>query len=221
VLNKNQPLRNKAVNLRRNGYSLNDIVDRVRAPKSTVYGWIKDVEMEKPNAFLERTRRKNKRAARKAAEALKKKYEQIHMDNKECALVEWENGFKADPDFKMFILLYMAEGSRKGRGRIELTNTDPDIIRYGLKWFRLLNVHNKSIVARVAIHPNHDPEDVQSYWMGLLGLDEVRLFYASPSRGRLAGRNWVNNHGTISLVINDSYLKTRFDQWISLVRQTL
>ena len=220
-MNKNQPLRIKAIKLRQNGYSLGDIVDRVQAPKSIVYGWIRDVEMQKPNAFLGRTKRKNKAAAKKAAQAVKKKYERIHLEHRKNALVEWENGLKVDPEFMMFILLYMAEGRKKGKDRIELTNSDPDIIRYGLKWFRLLNSRDKRIVARVAIYPNHNSERVQRYWEDLLDLDEVSLFQASSSRGHLTGRNWVNSNGTVSLVINDSYLKTKVDLWISLVRQSL
>jgi hypothetical protein len=214
-LNKYNTLREKAVNLRKSGHTLNEIIERLGVPKTTAYYWIKDVEIRRQRAFVAHTKSNRARSASKATQAVKRKYENIHKQHAEEAKRQWHEGLGSEPHFRCFLMLYMTEGSKRGQN-VRITNTNPHLIKYGYEWLKVLNYRNKNIFLEVSIYPNHDRDAVENYWRELLGVEDIRIYYGSEQRGKLKQRNWAIRYGTARICVVDAYLKTRIDTWIEL-----
>lgn len=214
-MKRNEILRSKAEDLRRKGYTLNDIAGRLCVPKSTAYGWIREVPVERPNAFIERTRRNNKAAARKAAQALRRKYALIHDEHRRLAEKEWNESLRNNERFKLFLMLYLTEGKRRCRGTVGFCNTNPDLILFGADCLQWLNADRHKITYSLLLRDNMDESRIVDFWRRLLETDRITV-YTRGGGGRLQGRNRCASRGIMTVLVNDSYLKTRIETWIEL-----
>ncbi len=142
-------LREKAVNLRKNGYTLNDIVERLNRSKTTIYYWIKDVPIEKQNVFIKRRKDHCKKSWKNAALATKKKYKALHKEARGQAKEKWENELKYSTDFKLFIMLYWCEGYKKTKHTPSVCNSDANLIKFGFEWIKKLTTKSCSKIKYV------------------------------------------------------------------------
>jgi hypothetical protein len=207
-------LRNKAVVLRQNGYSLPEICNRLKTSKSTTWYWIKDVEMLKPNAFLSRTKRKHAEAARKAALAHRNNAIRKHQHHADEAVRLWENGLRDDPDFRLFLMLYMAEGIGKGRDSFGMSNTNPHLIAFAQAMMNRININGRSFRYDLYLKQNLNESKAVVFWKDLLKAEEIHVHVRND--GHLKGRNWVSENGIMLIRVYDSYVKTMICVWIDL-----
>jgi len=212
-MKKYSHLREKAVELRENGYSLPDICERLKKSKTTVYYWIKDVEIKKKNLFLKRCQEKSKKNAIAAAYHNKTKFEKIHKEYATQAKEEWEEKYKDNDEFKLFLMLYLTEGYRKGRFGLSLANSNPTLILFAKKWFDILNIRKKDMKYSVQIHVDQDETKVKNYWKDLLGASEIKVSRKSNS-GKLGHRYWASEYAVLTLEFFDAYVKTMLDYWM-------
>ena len=114
-------IREKAVKLRENGYSLPDICERLNRPKTTVYYWIKDVEIKKMNMFLRRKKQNVSLACQRAGRSSRKRFKALHDKSRLEAEQAWNDGLKNNELFKMFIMAYCCEGTRRGKHSVGIS----------------------------------------------------------------------------------------------------
>lgn len=219
-MNKNKHLRKKAIQLRENGYSRNDISSMLGRSKSTVYYWIRDVEIKKPNAFLMRTKRNNKEAARKAALAVRRKFEILHEQSREKARSDWDGGLKESSDFRLFLMLYWCEGWRKSRHCVAIANSDSNLIRLADEWLRRINTANKKMDYSIQVHADQNVVELVDYWERVVGSKEISIMHKSNS-GQLRGRNWASMHGVFTIRLWDAFTRTKMDEWLKLLGEEL
>jgi hypothetical protein len=219
-MNKYDHLKEKAIKLRENGYSLPDICKRLNKGKSTVHYWIKNTTIKKMNIFLKRTAFKVKKCCIEAGKASRRKYAKVHEEYKNVALKLWEEELKNNNDFKLFLIYYACEGDRKTKWAVGLCNSDPSLIQYCLLWFKKLNVRNKPILYNVQLHIDQDEKEIKNYWINLLNINEIKTIRKSNS-GKMSGRNWNSKYGVLSVRFYDAYIKTMIDAWIVLIKDEI
>lgn len=157
-------LRDKTRILRNRGASLNDIVKQLKAPKSTIRYWCRDIVLS--DAQLKRLFKKQRLGGMKAAEKLRKKRifltQQLLRDGiKEAGKITKRDLFIAG------IALYWAEGYRKGDGEFGFTNSDPKMIKFIIKWLQqVFKTQKKKIHLRVYVNIDHKNRisDIQDFW---------------------------------------------------------
>lgn len=220
-MKKYDVLRTKAVRLRENGHTLPEICERLQVSKSTAWYWIRDVELKRPNAFLGKTKRSNKKAALKAAEAHRRNSRKRHEENAEEARRLWYAGLRDDEEFKLFMMLYIAEGIRKDPKSYGITNTDPHVIVFAHKMMKRLNANNRDIRLDLSMTDTFDQEKAMGFWKGLLGAEYTVHVYIRKAYGDLSHRNWVSKFGILRLRVYDSYVKTRIDTWMDLFKHEI
>ncbi|MHB8895066.1 MAG: helix-turn-helix domain-containing protein [Candidatus Geothermincolia bacterium] len=213
-MKKNRYIREKAVRLRQDGHTITEICEMLKTSKSTVWYWIKDVEMLRPNAFIEKTKRSNCRAARKAAEAHRRKANLRHEENAREAERQWLEDLNGDQEFRLFLMLYMAEGIRKGRDSFGMSNTNPDLIAFAFKMMARINVNSRQCRCDLYLKENLDAARATSFWGELLGVETIHVHIRED--GHLKGRNWVSENGIMLIRIYDTYVKTRLNVWMRL-----
>jgi len=98
--------------------TLDEIVERLLLPRTTIYEWIKDIPLGKPRS----TAGQAKRVA-----AMQAKYRRLREEAYAQGAAEFET-LAADRTFRDFVVLYIAEGSKRNRNRVQICNSDPRVV---------------------------------------------------------------------------------------------
>lgn len=203
-MNSLNVFKEKAIKLRKEHKSLDEITTLLQLPRTTIYYWIKDIESvikRKPSFGTgEKTR---VAAAKKRQEAYDfgvKQYDELSKDNK----------------FKTFLVLYLCEGYKKDRNSIGITNSDPDIIKLFYDVVKPLT--HKTPRFGVQIHLDNDIESVKTYWANLLSIDKksINVYVRKIS---MTNRNGRLPNGIFQITYGDTYLRSRLQSWMDIMKK--
>jgi len=189
----------EAIELRKLGYSLNEICIKLSRSKSTVYYWIK--ELLKPDGkqgWSPNTRRL-------ASEALSKKYALLREKAyREVALVA--DKLLSDPSLRDFVVIFIAEGYKRTQNVVEFTNTDASTIKLFLTYIRRFS--DKKIYYSLTFREN--PQVLIAYWASVLKINSSDILLVKKIGERKKPyRSSV--YGTMKIRVNDTYAKQRVD----------
>ena len=159
-------LRSKAIHYRKNGYSYNLINQKLGVAKSTLNGWLRDIPYKPNLTVLKRI----KDAPAKSAQVLKRR--RIENLKKLRSVTEKEIGKLSKRDLWMLgIGLYIGEGSKGRKGSVRIVNSDPEIIKMAMMWFRKvcgLGFDNFSLA--IHTYPDNDLERTIQFWFKITGI---------------------------------------------------
>ncbi|NGO46891.1 hypothetical protein [Streptomyces ureilyticus] len=188
-------LREKARQLRLQGWTYNQIQAELGCSKSSVSLWVRDLPHPEPKCTPEEQRaRMNAGLAR-----LRASQDREREEAKRAAAAAV--GELSDRElFLLGVGLYWAEGSKDKPYRraevLQFINSDPNMIKLFLRWLELLEVARDRLTLRVSIHETADVEAAEKYWADIVGVD-VSVF----SRATLK----KHNPRTVRKNTNDAY----------------
>jgi transcriptional regulator with XRE-family HTH domain len=174
-------LREKAVMLRtQKNMTLDEIVERLSLPKTTVYYWIKDIPIPRTE--------KQTAAQQRRADETRVRYAAL----RDAAYQQgWDEApeLLQDPSFRDFVVLYMAEGYKRGKNVVSFVNSDPQILALGYRWIKELS--KRKLRFQLQCHIDHDENELKRYWSELLAIDalDIKTIRKSNS-GKLSGRQF-------------------------------
>jgi hypothetical protein len=163
----------KAIQLRKKGYSYSEILKEIYVAKSTLSLWLREVGLSKKQeqrltdkklASMKRgwesCRRKKILITEKIKHNAEEEIVKLKIDRKELLLIG--------------IALYWCEGHKeRDRGSpVEFSNSDPYLIKLFIKWLRdICEVSKEDIIFRIFIHKNSRDrlKKVQHYWSDITG----------------------------------------------------
>ncbi len=211
--------KDKAVLLRKQGKSYNEITRILGIPKSTLSLWLKNIRMpaDIKKKFWNKTREKwatnitkfNKERA-KIAEQKAQKIQDLTSENikrvskKELLLVG--------------SALYWAEGYKKSRWTVVFSNSDPLMIKLIMKFFReICGIKEERFRAIVQIHPNTTSQKSINYWSKITKIPKKQFqkTYSrlTPSSKRKRAIN-ILPYGTLRISISDVGTINKIKGWI-------
>ncbi|MFF8674349.1 hypothetical protein [Streptomyces sp. NPDC015242] len=100
------------------------------------------------------------------------------------------------------VVLYWAEGSkdkmhgRQRRENLQFINSDPNVVRFYLRWLESLGVERERLRFRVYIHESADVAAAENFWAELVGPDAA-TFQRTPLKR--------HNPRTVRKNVGDSY----------------
>lgn len=203
--------------LRRQGLSYNEILQKVSVAKSSVSLWCQDIELT--NQQKERLNKKRKEHLQGLGPLLALKRQKEICRIKEIA--KKQISCLTPYEFKIAgAMLYWAEGTKaKGHG-VEITNSDPEMIKFMIHWFKeVLGVSPKEIKACLNIHINQDDETIKRYWSEITGisLSNFGKSYIKPE-GTGHRKNLLHN-GVIRIRVGGGNLRQRVMAWIKMLSE--
>lgn len=203
-------LREKAISLRsERQMTLDEIVERLSLPKTTVYYWIKDI----PIPYTE----KQTAAQQRKAQQVREKYALLR---EEAYQQGWEQApeLLQDLTFRDFVVLYMAEGTKRARSRVEFVNSDVRMLKLAKRWLSEFTDESR-MRYRIQYHADQDIDELKRYWSNALDIrpDDITLMRKSNS-GALSGRQFRSEFGVLSINIGDTYLRARLQAWMDYVK---
>ncbi|MER5801448.1 hypothetical protein ABT255_04715 [Streptomyces mirabilis] len=168
--NAKDDLRDRARELRGQGWTYNEIQAELGCSKSSVSLWVRDLPHPEPRRTPEEQRaRMNAGLARLRAEQ-----DRVREETKRAAAAAI--GKLTDRElFLVGVGLYWAEGAKdkpySRREQVLFVNSDPGMISVFLAWLDLLQVERERLRFRVMIHESADVPAAERFWADHVGAD--------------------------------------------------
>jgi hypothetical protein len=167
--------------LRRLGLSYGEIGDLVPASKATIARWCRDIELTEAQrrSILERTGSRQgvpRDTQRKRREHVASIVESAQLQVTSLA---------ADPFWLAGLTIYWAEGFKTERA-LGMSNSDPDLLRYFLKWCRRYHNPDAEFRSKLNLHAGNDEGAAIGFWaeqMGLQVADFTKTFIKPDGTG--------------------------------------
>lgn len=194
-------LKEDALELRRNGLSITLIESELGVPRSTLYGWIKNIELsEKQKQRLHESRSDGWAKARKKALEVNRSKKALRMLQAKKEAVATLDKINLTPEILdlAFAMLYYGEGSKNGG--TSLASSDKNILLFMLKVLRLnYKIENSDIRCELHLRADQDRELMKKYWSEALKLPLTCFRYVTHDQ-RTQGRPTYENYYGVCVV---------------------
>ena len=153
-------IRDKAVRLRtEQKMTLDEITERLSLPRTTIFSWIKDIPIPTTEKQTEAQRRKH--------ELNRARYAVLRENAYQQGLAEAPELFR-DLTFRDFVVLYMAEGTKRQRNTVAFVNSNANMVRLAHQWIKYFT-QNK-LDYGIQYHVDHNEDELKEYWAGILAI---------------------------------------------------
>lgn len=168
-----------AVRLRKSGFSVSEIAEKLRISKSTASLWLRDIIISKTASTrlyhrVEQGRLRgvqNKQAKIRAAQ--KQNFLEAHL------LIDNNRNIIERQEISKIIcaLLYWCEGYKGSKGSLAFTNSDPRLVALFLKLFRRsFDLKEKKFRACLHLHPYHFEKNQIEFWSRVTKIPKIQFF---------------------------------------------
>ncbi|BCL20989.1 hypothetical protein ACPCBX_16100 [Streptomyces tuirus] len=195
--NAKDDLREKARELRLQGWTYDQIQVELGCSKSSISLWVRDLPKPERRDPTEQA----KLAAQRRWEHELAARDEERQQTKEAAR-QAIGELSHRELFLAGVVLYWAEGakdkahSRQRRENLQFINSDPNVIGFYLRWLDAQDVERERLRFRVYIHESADVTEAESYWAELVGVDPSALQRTTLKR---------HNPRTVRKNVGDSY----------------
>ena len=188
--------------------TIDQIAERLALPRTTIYYWVRDL----PLAEALRHSGPRQAARRRGNRGMQRKYRLL----REAAYREGLESFAelaADPSFRDFVCLYIAEGYKRSRHTASICNSDPAVMKVATQWLRRLT--DRPLSYSIHHHADQDLTELCHFWSELLDTEASAMrLYRKSNSGRLHGRTWRCPHGVLAVSVHDTLFRARLQAWI-------
>jgi hypothetical protein len=205
-----------ARSLRACGLSYSEIRSYLPIPKSTLSGWVSDVDLSGGLRDAIESRRLGKDNHRDTQWRRRLEIEDIRREAVEYARHRLDDSF-----FVAGVCLYWGEGA-KTRNHCSLNSSDPALLRLFVGWVRKHLNPDAELVLSLHPHEGNDDLRAQAYWADVLNLDNAeftKTYVKQPGTGH---RKNHLAHGLCRVRVRRSADHwNRVTEWIEVVANEL
>ena len=166
--------RRRAIELRLTGQTYSSIKAQLNVNKSTLSDWLKNVPLSQEQ--IEKIGRDT--IARRVETYIKNtKMRRQNIFDEYCR----KQRQKLLPLSRRELLiaglfLYLGEGSKSRRSLIQISNTDPAIIRFSISWLSdVLGISKDKLKIQLHLYKDMEIDKEISFWMGVTGLKRDQI----------------------------------------------
>jgi excisionase family DNA binding protein len=206
-------LREKARSMRvERQLTIDELAERLALSRSTIYYWVRDLPIPGSGSgggWPEGARRKGN-------VAMQRKYRLLREAAYAQGVREYEE-LAVDPSFRDFVCLYIAEGYKRDRNIVSISNSDPAVVKLATMWMRRLS--EKQPVFWIQYHADQDLSRLREFWAGELRVEpgSVRMQRKSNSN-QMAGRTWRSRYGVLTARICETRFRSALQAWMDQLR---
>ncbi len=211
------PLKQKAIQLRKQGLTYSEMLRDIPVAKSTLSLWLQDVGLAKKQKQLITEKRIAGRL--RAIESIRRNKIKRIKDIKDLARNEVSSLIQ-DPFWLAGVILYWGEGSKEHAKAcpIKFTNMDLSMHTLFLRWLRkYLSVADEDLIFELFIHERADIERAQRYWMQNLGFskNKLRTYFKKHNPKTKRKRIGENYYGVLATIVRGSIpLNRKIAGWV-------
>lgn len=210
----------KARELRRAGYSINQIVKEAGLSKASVSVWVRDIELtsKQRKGLSERGRSVDsveKRRVSRLSNEYSKRRRVIDEAKKDYTNI-------SPNELKLIgVILYLGEGSKTKKGVVAVANSDPAIIKIVARFLReICKVPEDKFRGQIHTFAHANIEETEKYWSNITGIPVNQFYktYVKPSAASLQKRKTLP-FGTFDISVNDTKLLLKILGWIERIKE--
>ena len=206
--------RDEARALRKVGFSISEIRDKLLVSKSSVSIWVRDVKLEeaqlikiseKMSSRIVVEKRRMTRLARESS----KRQKIIDLAKKQINKITFRELWLIG------VMLYRAEGGKTQRSLVRFSNGDPEMIKIMMKFFRkICKVPEYKFRCYLHIHPHLDYILAEKHWSKITKVN-LKQFFKTYRKMNVASKNKKDNlpMGTLDVYICDTQLFLKIEGW--------
>jgi orotate phosphoribosyltransferase-like protein len=198
---KQVDLLNKALVLRKQGYSLKQISEQLNISKSTASVWMRDVVMNRK--AQKKLRNHCDKGRQKGAEAGRvKRLQRIKdIEVRTMSFIQNLESLSVDQCKLLLAMMYWGEGSKTGN-RLMFTNSDPNFVKAYLFLLRKSFIINENrLYIALHIHDYHDKTEMIDFWSKLTKISKNHFcVYKKSNIGKVKK---INYKGCVSVRYGD------------------
>jgi hypothetical protein len=198
------------------GLSHGEILELVPVAKSTLSGWLRDVELTSTQLEAIETRRKRKGNHRDTQWRRRLEIERIREEAAIFAATHLK-----DPFFVAGLCLYWGEGA-KTRNRCSVANSDPALLRLFVAWVKTYLDPGATFTLSLHLHEGDNEAAAREYWAAeteLAGSTFTKSYLKPPGSGH---RKNHLPHGICRVrVMRPADHWNRVMTWIDVAAETL
>ncbi len=202
-------MKQKAIDLRRRGFSYRDILAEIPVSKSSLSFWLKELPLTDDEQHYLKKRRDSNISQGRIRAASSNHMRRVVRDGflQKDAQKEFDS-CKEDPFFQLGIGLYWAEGSKRSPA-FGFMNSDPDMIKVMLKWiFLFLKPEIKEVGLRLYANENHE-----AFWLKETRLPGSNLKKTIYKPSNLLGKKRPNYKGCVRLELGKAIHIKKMRLW--------
>lgn len=213
-------MKERAIKLRREGFSYSEILNIIPVAKSTLSGWLSSVNL---------TKSQEQRLTQKKLDAAKRSWEKRKETRiNETKIIKKKAEKEIDHiDKRTFFIigavLYWCEGSKEKKYRIgervAFSNSDHNMVNIFKKWLQeICLIKDDDIIYELYVHENHNPENIKKYWAKNLNInkDNIKTYFKKDNKRNYKKNIGKDYHGLIKIRVRKSVnLNRKIEGWIN------
>lgn len=206
----------KARELRKRGLSYKEILKRVRVSKDSISRWCRDVPLTKQQL---RRLYLNWKTGQLKGSIIGAKKKQAEREKETVKLLKEGikdiGGLSKRDFFIAGLMLYCGEGT-KGDGRVSFSNSDPALIEFMMKWFRIFcRPPEEKFRGHLYIHENLSEPKAKRYWSHLtrIPLNHFYKTYIAKNNPKRLHKN-VHQYGVLKVHFANVKIHRKLMGWI-------
>lgn len=212
--------RRKAIGLRKQGKTYREIRRELKIPKSTLSDWLSKYPLtEKELNLLKRRVKINKDIAVERCRLTKEKKWQKRLSDTYISQRNNLLPLTAKEIYLSGLFLYWGEGSKSLKGAVNVSNTDPRVIKFYLYWLKkALNISVNKIKVLIHLYSDMDKDNELAFWSKELSipLKQFNKPYIKKSKRADIDQKGFG-HGTCNIFVCDVLLKERIIEGIQAI----
>lgn len=178
---KQDQILQKAINLRKQGYSLREISEKLNIAKSTTSLWLRNVKLNKK--AKERIKYLGVEGRLRSNKTSRAKRQAIwqRMADHTIIFKKGLSDYSIDELKVLLAMLYWGEGYKNGRS-VVFMNSDPNMVKVYLFLLRqCFKIKEEKLKAVIHLHEYHNKEEMIDYWSKVAKIDkkQIRIYEKS------------------------------------------
>ncbi len=210
-----------ALKLREQGKTYSEIKERISVSKGTLSLWLRDKPLSSER--MREVRDNSQKRIENYRNTCRKRREKILSHA--YGVAEQDIGDLSKRDiFIAGLFLYWGEGSKQDHAEIGLSNTDPAVLKFFLKWLDVLSVPKDKLRIRLQLYSDMDIEKEKQYWSYELEIpkSQFRKPYIKKSKlSNVTHRRGGFGHGTCVILYGSREVNDYVLQSMEYLRKTV
>jgi len=192
----------EAIRMRKEGASYSQIKDKIKVSKSSLSIWLRDMPL--PEKRLRELRDWNAVRIERFQDTMRHKRESRWAEVREQVAKDIKTLNKRELFIAGFFL-YWGEGTKTSVANTSLSNTDPAMIRFFIRWLESLGVSRNRLRVYVHLYVDMDVQAELNYWSKALNLplSSFRKPYIKSSNRSGLSYPQRFTHGTCNLIYDN------------------
>ena len=195
----------KAINFRKKGMSYSQIKELTGVSKSTLSLWLQKYPLSKERISELRDNNPIRIEKFRNTMSLKKN---VKLNSALKTAKEKLGKFSERDLLIAGIFLYFGEGSKTTKNTTALTNTNPVILKYFIKWLELHNVDRKKIKIKLHLYKDMDSIKIIKFWCNELKISQNQIRGPYIKNSKQSDITYKNSfgYGTCTIIFENSEL---------------